>query len=81
MNLHISHLIPKVLVNRIFARLYLAQSISLLGDSLTWVALALTSYEISPKNSGAILSTVLTIRVVAFILFAPIAGTFADRFN
>ncbi len=77
----IQTLLPKVLKNKIFSRLFLAQSISLLGDSLTWVALALTSYEISPKNSGVILGTVLTIRVIAFILFAPIAGTFADRFD
>lgn len=69
----------QALRSRIFARLYLAQTISLLGDAFTWVGLALLSYQFGRERSAIILSTALTLRVTAFILFSPFAGVLADR--
>ncbi len=69
----------KALQNRTFAKLYLAQTTSQLGDALSWVGLALLSYEISPEHSAKILATALTLRVAAYILFSPYAGVMADR--
>lgn len=69
------------LKNPIFARLYLAQTISLLGDALTWVGLALLSFELAPQNSGVVLSVALTLRITAFVLLSPLAGALADRFD
>jgi NRE family putative nickel resistance protein-like MFS transporter len=61
--------------------MYLTQAISLFGDAFTWLGLALLSYQFGPERSAVILSTALTLRVTAFILFAPIAGVWADRAN
>lgn len=64
-----------------FARLYAAQTTSLLGDALTWVGLALLVFELAGKNSSLVLSTALTLRVTAFVLLSPLAGALADRFD
>ena len=54
--------------NQVFARLYFAQTINLIGDALTWVGLALLAFELAGKNAGVILSGALTLRVAAFVL-------------
>nr|WP_246581168.1 MFS transporter [Deinococcus aestuarii] len=65
--------------NARFARLYAAQTISQIGDALTWVALALLAYQLAEKNAAVVLGTALTLRVTAFVLFSPLAGVLADR--
>ncbi len=67
--------------NPVFARLYTAQTTSLLGDALTWVGLALLAFELAGKNSSVVLSSALTLRVTAFVLLSPLAGVIADRFD
>ncbi|HEY9663680.1 MAG TPA: MFS transporter, partial [Allocoleopsis sp.] len=67
--------------NPIFARLYSAQSINLIGDALTWVGLALLAFELAGQKAGLILSGALTLRVAAFVLLSPLAGAIADRFD
>ncbi len=67
--------------NRLFARLYFAQTISLLGDAFTWVGIALLSFEFGGTRSAQILSTALILRVTAFIIFGSYAGAIADRFD
>src|SRR5215204_2524138 len=63
----------------VFRCLYFSQTISLLGDAFTWVGIALLAFQFGGENSAAILSTALTLRVTAFILFGPYAGVLADR--
>ncbi len=69
----------KTLKNRTFAKLYLAQTVSLLGDAFTWVGLALLAYQIDKERSPVILASALTLRVAAFIVFSPFAGVLADK--
>lgn len=69
----------KSLRNYTFARLYAAQTISLLGDALTWLGLALLAVELAGDRAPAILATALTIRIIAFIICAPISGIIADK--
>lgn len=69
----------KALQNKTFSKLYLAQTISLLGDAFSWVGLALLAYQINPENSAKILASALTLRVTAFIIFSPFAGVLADK--
>ena len=57
--------------DKIFLKLYLSQTISLLGDAFTWVGIALLAFQFGGNHSAAILSTALTLRVTAFILFGP----------
>jgi NRE family putative nickel resistance protein-like MFS transporter len=69
------------LKNSIFARLYLAQTINLVGDALTWLGLALLAFEIAGEQSGQILAGALTLRVTAYVILSPFAGVIADRFD
>jgi MFS transporter, NRE family, putaive nickel resistance protein len=69
------------LKNPTFARLYTAQAISLLGDALTWLGLALLAVELAGDRAPVILATALTFRIVAFIICAPIVGIVADKFD
>jgi MFS transporter, NRE family, putaive nickel resistance protein len=71
----------RALRDRVFAKLYLSEAISLLGDAFTWVGIALLAYQFGGKNSATILSSALTLRVTAFILFGPYAGVLADRMD
>ncbi len=67
--------------DKIFLRLYLSQTISLLGDAFTWVGIALLAFQLGGKDSAVILATALTLRVTAFIIFGPYAGVIADRID
>lgn len=67
--------------NPIFATLYAAQTISLFGDALTWLGLALLAFELAGKDSAVVLSVALTLRVTAFVILSPIAGAIADRLD
>ncbi|BDI20776.1 MFS transporter (plasmid) [Nostoc cf. commune SO-36] len=67
--------------NPVFARLYTAQTTSLLGDALTWVGLALLAFELAGKNAAVVLSVALTLRVTAFVLLSPLAGAIADHLD
>jgi MFS transporter, NRE family, putaive nickel resistance protein len=69
----------KGLENPIFARLYLAQTINLVGDALTWLGLALLAFELAGEKSGTVLAGALTLRVTAFVVLSPIAGAIADH--
>lgn len=69
------------LKNPVFTRLYLAQTISLLGDALTWVGLALLAFQLAGKDSALVLSAALTLRVTAFVFLSPLAGVLADRLD
>ena len=70
------------LKNKAFAQLYFAQTISLLGDALTWVALALLAFELGgSEGSSKLLAIALLMRVAIFVLVSPYAGVLADRID
>jgi MFS transporter, NRE family, putaive nickel resistance protein len=71
----------QALSDSLFRKLYLSQTISLLGDAFTWVGIALLAYQFGGDHSAAILSIALTLRVTAFIVFGPYAGALADRID
>ncbi|WP_371813221.1 MFS transporter [Synechocystis sp. PCC 7338] len=60
---------------------YLAQTINLLGDALTWVGLALLAFDLAGEGAGVILAGALTLRVTVFVLLSPVAGAIADRYD
>jgi MFS family permease len=63
--------------NRTFRRLFAAQLIALIGTGLLTVALGLLAYELAGGEAGAVLGTALAIKMVAYVLIAPIAGAAA----
>lgn len=71
----------RTLKNNTFAKLFASQIASLLGDSFTWLGLALISYELNPGRSASILAETLTMRVAAYILLSPFSGVISGRFK
>ncbi|MDX1006589.1 MFS transporter [Sinorhizobium medicae] len=66
-----------VLANRVYRHLFLAQVIALVGTGLATVALGLLAYDIARGSAGAVLGTALAIKMVAYVVVAPVAGAFA----
>ncbi len=69
----------EVLADRTYRHLFAAQVVALLGTGLATVALGLLAYDLAGDNAGLVLGTVFTIKMVAYVGIAPIAGAFADR--
>jgi H+ antiporter protein len=69
----------RILANRTYRHLFLAQVISLIGTGLATVALGLLAYELAGSNAGAVLGTALAIKMIAYVGVAPIAAAFAER--
>lgn len=64
---------------RNYRRLFSAQVIALFGTGLATVALGLLAYDLAAENAGAVLGTALTIKMVMYVLIAPLAAAYADR--
>jgi MFS family permease len=62
-----------VLANPIYARLFAAQMIALVGTGLLTVALGLLAYDLAGANAGAVLGAALTIKMIAYVGLAPLA--------
>ena len=57
-----------VLLHPVFARLFAAQVVALLGTGLLTVALGLLAYDLANARAGVVLGTALTIKMVACCL-------------
>lgn len=68
-----------VLADRTYRHLFLAQIVALLGTGLATIALGLQAYDLSGERAGLVLGTIFTIKMVAYVGIAPIAGAFANR--
>ncbi|WP_244302850.1 MFS transporter [Leucobacter coleopterorum] len=56
-----------------------AQIIALFGTGLTTVAIGLFAYELAGPQAGVVLSTALAIKMVMYVIIAPIAAAYAGR--
>ena len=68
-----------VLANRTYRHLFAAQVIALIGTGMLTVALGLLAYRLAGAEAGAILGTALAIKMVAYVLVAPIASAFTGQ--
>lgn len=68
-----------VLSNRTYRHLFFAQLVALSGTGLATVALGLLAYELAGDQAGLVLGLALTIKMVAYVLVAPVAAAFADQ--
>jgi MFS transporter, NRE family, putaive nickel resistance protein len=71
----------RLVANRDYLRLFTAQLTSLIGSGMTSVALAAFAYELTGRDATVVIGTALMLRILAFVLLAPIAGVVADRVN
>ena len=68
-----------VLSDRTYRHLFFAQVVALLGTGLATMALGLLAYDLAGDRAAMVLGTVFTIKMVAYVGIAPIAGAFAER--
>src|SRR5215211_6694169 len=66
----------RVLANRTYRRLFLAQVTALVGTGLATVALGLLAFDLAGANAGAVLGTALAIKMICYVGVAPVAGAF-----
>ncbi len=67
------------LKNQTFRHLFAAQIVALVGTGLATVALGLLAWQLAGDNAGAVLGTALAIKMVAYVLLAPMAAAVAER--
>lgn len=65
---------------RDYRYLFSAQIIALFGTGLTTVALGLLAYDLAGPSAGVVLGTALTVKMVMYVLIAPIAAAYLGRF-
>lgn len=65
---------------RDYRHLFTAQVIALFGTGLTTVALGLLAYELAGPRAAMVLGTALTIKMVMYVVIAPLAAAYVDRF-
>lgn len=68
-----------VLGNPVFRRLFAAQIVALGGTGLLTVALGLLAYDLAGPAAGAVLGTVLAIKMLAYVFIAPVMATVTNR--
>tara|TARA_Y100000748_G_C15485604_1_gene484581 strand:+ start:484 stop:1860 length:1377 start_codon:yes stop_codon:yes gene_type:complete len=65
--------------NKSFLQLFIAQIIALVGTGLSTIALALLAYDFALNEAGRVLGIALAIKMIAYVVFAPIIGGFVHR--
>ncbi len=69
----------RILKHPVYARLFLAQVIALLGTGLLTVALGLLAYDLAGAEAGVVLGFAFTIKMVAYVGLSPIAHALVER--
>ena len=67
-----------VLGDRTYRHLFGAQVVALLGTGLATVALGLLAFDLAGGDAALVLGTVFTIKMIAYVGIAPVAGAFAN---
>jgi len=67
--------------NKDYIHLLGAQVLSLLGTGISSVALALLAWELAKEQASLVLSIAFALKMVAYIVLAPLFGAFATRLN
>jgi MFS family permease len=68
-----------VLRNVTYRRLFSAQIVALLGTGLLTVALGLLAFDLAGSNAGAVMGAALTIKMLAYVAFAPVMNALTAR--
>ncbi len=68
-----------VLRNSTYRNLFAAQMVALIGTGLLTVALGLLAFDLAGENAGAVMGTALTIKMIAYVGFAPVVNAVVAR--
>lgn len=63
----------------VYRRLFAAQVVALAGTGLATVALGLLAYDLAGADAGSVLGTALAIKMLAYVLVAPVAAVVVAR--
>jgi len=69
----------RVLANPIFAQLYAAQIVSLMGTGLLTIALGLLAFDLAGDKAGAVLGIAFAIKMIAYVGVSPLANALTQR--
>lgn len=64
---------------RSFAQLFAAQVVALLGTGLLTIALGLLAFDLADDRAGAVLGTLLTVKMIAYVGLSPFAAALVAR--
>lgn len=62
-----------------YRKLFFAQVTSLAGTGISTVALALLAWDLAGEQAGSVLGTALALKMVAYVVLAPIIGAYAHK--
>lgn len=68
----------EILKHRTYRHLFFAQVVALLGTGLATVALSLMAFDLAGNDAGQVLGTAMAIKMVAYVLIAPLAAALAE---
>ena len=68
-----------LLNNRHYRNLFLAQIIALAGTGIGTIALSLLAWELAGDHAGSVLGTALALKMVAYVILAPVFGAYAHK--
>lgn len=68
-----------VLRNPVYAKLFGAQVVALLGTGLLTVALGLLAFDVAGADAGLILGVAMTLKMVAYVAIAPLVTALLAR--
>lgn len=71
--------LTSVLRHPVYARLFSAQVLALLGTGLLTVALGLLAVDLAGADAGAVLGIALTVKMVAYVLVSPVMAALVTR--
>ncbi|WP_421735318.1 MFS transporter [Cellulomonas sp.] len=69
----------RALAHPVYRRLFAAQVVALAGTGLATVALGLLAYDLAGADAGSVLGTALAIKMLAYVLVAPVAAVVVAR--
>ena len=69
----------EILKHRTYRHLFLAQVIALIGTGLITIALSLLAYDLAKGKAAQVLGIALAIKMIAYIMVAPVASAYAER--
>jgi multisubunit Na+/H+ antiporter MnhG subunit len=69
----------RVLHDPVYARLFAAQVVALVGTGLATVALGLIAYDLAGRDAGLVLGGVFAVKMLAYVVLAPVAAAALAR--
>lgn len=69
----------RALADPVYRRLFAAQVVALAGTGLATVALGLLAFDLAGQQAGSVLGTALAIKMVAYVVVAPLAAALVAR--